>query len=495
MFYANIILILLSTLIIIVLSSMLMTKMQNIRQLKGEIDKLMQSLENMDEQAKIIVRADMELNRIQEELDKKISGLYALQKLSHNISTTMVEEEIFKNLSHELFRGIGFEKVGIFHWDSLKKEFIIKSSLGYSEEEINLINLYINSNKDRTLSFVVTNKTLSSISTPENFADKKRLRDIFKSEYFILSPILPKQDNRGFIFAGTEDPDTVITSGDEELIKILATQLGQALENARLFEKTWNAQQELEKKVAERTQELTAALEEVKKASKRKTDFVSSVSHELRTPLTSIKGYAAILLTGKLGALPPEAKERLEKINRHSDELGHIVNELLDISRIESGKVAMNLESCDLKSIVDKIDDLLSGQLKDKQINLEVKLKPGEFKALIDQAQISRVFINLVGNAMKFTPAQGKISISAEKKEGMIQVDVSDTGCGIPADYLEAIFEEFFRIENSINQEVKGTGLGLALVKRIIEAHQGKIWVESKAGSGSTFSFTLQQAT
>jgi signal transduction histidine kinase len=469
--------------------------MQNIQQLRGEIDKLTLSLDNMDEQAKIIVRADMELSRIQEELDKKISGLYALQKLSHNISTTMVEDQIFKNLSQESFKEIGLEKIVAFLWDNLKKGFTLKASLGYTKEETNLISLHINAKKERIVSLIAAEETLSSISTPENFIDKKSLNNIFKSEYFIFSPVLPKQDNRGFIFAGTANPDTVITEGDEELIEILTTQLGQGLENARLFEKTWNAQQELEEKVREKTQELTAALEEVKKMNKRKTDLVSSVSHELRTPLTSIKGYAAILLTGKLGMLPPEAKERLEKINRHSDELGHIVNDLLDISRIESGKVMMSLEPCDLKAVVDKTDDLLSGQLKEKQINLEVGFKPGEFKVLIDQTQISRVFINLVGNAMKFTPAQGKISITANNKNGMVQVNVSDTGCGIPHAALESIFEEFFRVENSINQEVKGTGLGLALVKRIIEAHQGKIWVESKLGEGATFSFTLPTTT
>lgn len=182
-------------------------------------------------------------------------------------------------------------------------------------------------------------------------------------------------------------------------------------------------------------------------------------------------------------------------MNRHSDELGSIVNDLLDISRIESGKVSMNLESHGLKDIVNKVADLLSGQLKEKGINLETKINPKELKVLVDSTQINRVFINLIGNAMKFTPAGGKISIYANKQNNTVQVDVSDTGCGIPEGSLETIFEEFFRVENSINQEVKGTGLGLALVKHIIEAHQGKIWVKSKVGYGSTFSFTLQGAT
>ncbi|PIP19456.1 MAG: hypothetical protein COT38_05740 [Candidatus Omnitrophica bacterium CG08_land_8_20_14_0_20_41_16] len=493
MFNSDIILILTSTLIIIALSSMLLTKMQKIKQLQNEADELKRSLDGMDEQAKIIVRTDMELNRIQEELDKKISGLYALQGLSYAISMTLVEEEIFRRLSLEYLEKLGFEKTLVFLWDNERKNFTLKTAIGYTEEEINLINSHINANKNHCLNLIGEAKTLSSLSAPGNFITKNTLYNIFKANYFIFSPILPQQNNRGFLFVGTQNAETVITEGDEELIKILTTQLGQALENARLFEKTWNAQQELEKKVTERTRELTAALEEVRKLSKLKTNFVSSVSHELRTPLTSIKGYAAILLTGKLGAIPIEAKERLDKINRHSDELVHMVNDLLDISRIESGKVTMNLAPCDLKEIINKVDDLLSGQLKERKINLSVNIEPNASSVLIDRVQIERVFINLIGNAMKFTPAGGRISISNRKAGEMIQVDVSDTGCGIPLEAQEAIFEEFFRVDNPINQEVKGTGLGLALVKRIIETHQGKIWVKSKAGSGSTFSFTLQQ--
>jgi signal transduction histidine kinase len=493
MFDTNTIFILILVFIIMALSAGLLSKIQKTKQIEDEAEKLRKSLDDMDEQAKIIVRTDMELNRIQEELDKKVSGLYSLQKLSRLISMTMEEGQIFEKLDPECLGGLGFERALAYLWNNIKGEFELKSEIGYTEEEINTINSYINSNKDLCLNLISSGKTLSSLSSYSNFININTLYNIFKVSFFIFSPVLPQQNKKGFLFVATQRKDTVITEGDEELIKILTTQLGQALENARLFEKTWHAQQELEKKVTERTQELTNALEEVKRASRRKTDFVSSVSHELRTPLTSIKGYAAILLTGKLGALLPEVRERLDKINRHSDELGHIVNDLLDISRIESGRVAMDLVVCELKQIIDKTEDLLSGALKEKEINFSVNIDPSASEVLVDKAQIERVFINLLGNAMKFTPPGGKISITTQKKDEMVQVNVSDTGCGIPTESLEAIFEEFFRVDNNINQEVKGTGLGLALVKRIIEAHQGRIWVESKIGSGATFSFTLQK--
>ena len=312
-----------------------------------------------------------------------------------------------------------------------------------------------------------------------------------KVRFFVVAPILPKEGNRGFLFVGTESADALLTEGDEELITILANQIGQSLENARLFEETWQAQQDLENKVEQRTNELTVALEEIKAVSKRKTDFVSAVSHELRTPLTSIKGYASILLSEKLGGLPQAVKERLDKINRHSDELAHLVNELLDISRIESGRVTMKSEPCELKDMVTMVADLLSVQLKEKDIEFAIDIRKDIKLILGDRQQLERVFINLVSNAIKFTPLKGKIMINAYSKDGLVQIDVTDTGIGIPPEAQGAIFEEFYRVDNPINQKVKGTGLGLSLVKHIVEAHKGEIWVKSNIGEGSTFSFTI----
>jgi two-component system phosphate regulon sensor histidine kinase PhoR len=133
-------------------------------------------------------------------------------------------------------------------------------------------------------------------------------------------------------------------------------------------------------------------------------------------------------------------------------------------------------------------------QLKERHIESGFDIPQEANSIFADRSQIERVFINIVGNALKFTPAQGKISISARKIDNAVQVDISDTGCGIPEEAQEKIFEEFYRVDNAANQEIKGTGLGLALVKYIIAAHQGKIWVKSKIGFGSTFSFTIAQA-
>jgi len=480
---------------VIPLALLLFYRTQSLAQAQSQVNSLKKSLDDMDEQAKLIVRTDMELNKIQEELDKKVTGLYALQRLSHIISITLEEEQILKRIQPEYLNDLGFEKAFGALWDNHAKQFTLRFNIGYSEAETNGIISFINKNRERCVDFIASEKTLSSISQGNRLITAQQLNDIFKAHSFIVSPLLAHQDNKGLLFVGTNNIERLVTEGDEELIKILATQLAQALENARLFEKTWNAQQELEIKVIERTSELTSAMEELKKMSARKTNFVSSVSHELRTPLTSIKGYAAILLTGKLGDLPKDVRERLEKVNRHSDELVHMVNELLDISRIESGKVTMRQEACDLKEIAAKVEDLLSGQLKERKLYLNTEIAPVANLVLADKTQLERVFINLIGNAMKFTPPEGKITIHSHKTDNMVEIDIIDTGCGIPEESREAIFEEFYRVDNAINQEVKGTGLGLALVKHIVEAHGGRIWATSIVGSGSTFSFTLPQGS
>ncbi|MBI3990623.1 MAG: hypothetical protein HY350_00585 [Candidatus Omnitrophica bacterium] len=488
---ANLFTILSLAIVIVLLAIVLMLKIDKIKKLQAVVDKLKKSLEEMDEQAKLIVRTDIELNKTQEELDKKITGLYALHKISRIISTTLEESQIFKIVESASFEDLGFEKACAFLWDDKEKKFMPYLAIGYVHGDFEAIKPAVNSDKDVYLNLIKTEKAFSSICVPQNPALREKITHIFKVNSFVISPILPKEGNKGFFFTGTENIDVAINEGDEELITILSNQIGQALENARLFEKTWRAQQELEKKVEERTRELTLALDEVRKVSKRKTDFISSVSHELRTPLTSIKGYAAILIEEKLGALPQAAKERLEKINRHSDELVHMVNDLLDIARIESGRQVMKMEEQDLKSIASSASDLIAIQCKNKNIDLITNIQQGLPSVIADRTQLERVFINLLGNAVKFTPEKGKITIKAHSEDNAIRVDISDTGIGIPQEALPMVFEEFYRVDNPINQQVKGTGLGLSLVKHIIQAHKGKIWVESKPGKGSTFSFTI----
>jgi signal transduction histidine kinase len=472
----------------------LVFKMEKIKELQTELAKLKRAFDELDGQAKLIVQTDLELHRAQEELDKKVAGLVTLQKLTRLISTTLDEEEIFKKLEEKHITELGFDRTLAFSKDEAGA-FHVRVAIGYTQEEAENI-LKETTNHPLVIDTVLhKNKIFSSIDTDKTSKEIPALLKLLDIASFVCAPIMQKDGAIGALMMGCESPYTHLTEGDKDLVYILASQIGQALENAKLFEETYRSHQELENKIHQRTKELTAALEEIKTISKRKSDFISAVSHELRTPLTSIKGYASILSLGKLGELPPQAKERVEKINKHSDNLSQLINNLLDISRIESGRMELKLEALNLKTMTDNLADMLAPPMKDKSIEFSATLPQDLPCVKGDKTQIDRVFINLVGNAIKFVPEGGRITITAKLHDAdNVSVSVSDNGIGIPEKDLAKLGEEFFRIDNDVNAKVRGTGLGLSLVKSIIAAHKGKLAISSALGKGSTFTFTLPKA-
>jgi signal transduction histidine kinase len=477
---------------VIILVIVLVFKMERIRELRSERNKLKRAFDELDGQAKLIVQTDVELHKTQEELDKKISSLVTLQKLSRLISTTLDEEEIFKKLDEKHITELGFDRALAFCRDDTKG-FICRAMVGYRPEEAERIMKLVTGMPILMDIVMKQHKILSTMDMDRAARETPHLLSMLELSSFVCAPMMQKEGAIGLLLLGSESPYTRMTEGDKDLAYILATQIGQTLENAKLFEESWRAQQELEHKIQQRTKELSAALEEIKIISKRKSDFINAVSHELRTPLTSIKGYASILAAGKLGELPAAAKERIEKINKHSDSLSDLINGLLDISRIESGRVEMKLEPIDLNNMVRALGDMLAPPMKDKNIEFVADIADPLPAVLADKNQLERVFINLVGNAIKFTPSGGHITVAARATAdgGMVQVSVSDNGIGISAGDLKKIGEEFYRVDNDVNVKVKGTGLGLSLVKRIVEAHKGIMTISSELNRGSTFTFTL----
>ncbi len=464
----------------------LIGKIDQVKELKFALKKLKLSFNSLDEQAKLILKTDLELNRAQEELDKRLASLDALQRTSRLISTTLDASEIFRRLDKALMLQFGFEQILVFIFDA-EKNLMTRVNSGFSE------------NATREIATRLLIESIFSSLFKEGYAlssatvsktKKAKITSIFGSQNFILSPILTQDGTIGLIFVGNQSEAQSMSEADEEMISILTNQIGQSLENAQLFEQVYKSRQELESRIQERTRQLASALEKVQKISRTKTEFVSAVSHELRTPLTSIKGYAAILMSGKLGEIPDKVKERLNKINKHSDNLVELINELLDISRIESGRVDMKFEKVAIKNIIENARDILMPQMKEKQITFSTEVTESLPDIVVDQKQIERVFINLLSNAIKYTE-NGKISIIASHNEKGILVEVEDTGSGIKSEDLPRLFDEFYRVENELNQNVKGTGLGLSLVKHIVTAHEGEIWATSEIEVGTTFHFTL----
>jgi len=463
---------------------------EQIGKMQRALDKLRNAYNELDDQAKIIIRTDLELNRTQEELDKKINGLYTLHELGKLISSTLDVQKLFAQITEPLILKLGFEKAMIFLVDKKETPPLCKATIGFTREQIEKIN-----QANITSEFLLNVFQRGSSVWVKNVetASKEQLEwlDLFGVASFIIVPMVIKEKVEGYIFVGNTNPYNYISEGDIDSLFVLSNQIGIAIENARLYEELKHSHDELEIRVQERTKELAAANKQLVKLNQMKSDFVSAVSHELRTPLTSIKGYAAILSAGRLGKVSQVQEEKLNKINIHSDELIKLVNDLLDIARIESGRVEMRINHASLTDIAKSIADLFFPQIDEKKINMALDMPPEPVMVWMDPSQISRVFINLIGNALKFTPEKGTITIKVVPGEEFINVEIADSGIGISPQDLTRIFDEFYRVDNAINVERKGTGLGLSLANKIIAAHKGKIWVTSELGKGTTFHFTL----
>jgi signal transduction histidine kinase len=225
-------------------------------------------------------------------------------------------------------------------------------------------------------------------------------------------------------------------------------------------------------------------------ASQHKSQFLANMSHELRTPLNAILGYTELILDNIYGDTPDKMREVLDRTQRNGRHLLGLINDVLDLSKIEAGQLNLSLADYSLKDVVQNVYTAVEALAKEKQIALKVEVAPHLPAAHGDERKLTQVLLNLVGNAIKFTDT-GEVAIKAFAANGSFMVAVRDTGPGIAEPEQAKIFEEFQQADSSITKKKGGTGLGLAIAKRIVELHGGRIWVESSPGQGSTFSFTL----
>jgi hypothetical protein len=220
-------------------------------------------------------------------------------------------------------------------------------------------------------------------------------------------------------------------------------------------------------------------------------------SHELRTPLSTIKNAVQLVLKGKTGVINETQLNFLTMAEKNINRLTNILNDLLDLSRIESGKVGMKFDELDLRGSVDFVLSSFRPQADGKPIYLGMEVPEDLPLVYGDREKVEQILTNLIGNAIKFTPEGGKVVVSAKLEDRVrntVGVSVRDSGIGIPQDQMEKVFEKFHQLETPLHHSTSGTGLGLAIAKGLVEAHQGQIWVESEVGKGSTFTFTLPLA-
>ena len=276
-------------------------------------------------------------------------------------------------------------------------------------------------------------------------------------------------------------------------LSALADKAAVAIRNAQMYEKIKNFNLELKKQVDKATKDLRKANEELKRLNRIKSDFVSTVSHELRTPLTSVQGYISLMYDGAVGPTTVEQKEFLGIIKEESQRLTRLINDLLDISKIEAGKMQMTFSDLNLLEFINNYKKEIESMASSKGIKVTfiVPHKLPSIKA--DADKIKQIFNNLISNAVKFSGKNSMLKIIIKVNTKDIQIDVIDQGIGIAQKDLKSIFEKFQQVDSKMTKKAGGTGLGLAITKHLIEGHGGKIWVKSKLGEGSTFSFTLSK--
>ena len=225
-------------------------------------------------------------------------------------------------------------------------------------------------------------------------------------------------------------------------------------------------------------------------ASQHKSQFLANMSHELRTPLNAILGYTELMADGIYGELPEKTMGVLKRLESNGRHLLGLINDVLDLSKIEAGQLTLDLSDYSLEDIAQTVRSTLEPLAADKKLAFKVEVSPKMPAGYGDGRRLTQVLINLVGNAIKFTDA-GEVVIKATATDGSFHLSVRDTGPGISAADQSKLFQEFQQADNAITRKKGGTGLGLAISKRIVEMHGGKIWVESQVGKGSTFSFTV----
>jgi signal transduction histidine kinase len=280
------------------------------------------------------------------------------------------------------------------------------------------------------------------------------------------------------------------------LLSTIGEGLGPALKNAELYDALRGKTRQLEaqnKKLLRWQQELVEKTKEAEGASRLKSEFLANMSHELRTPLNVITGFSELMLDEVPGPVNNKQKQCLDDILDSGKHLLGLINELLDLSKIESGKMALNLKSIALTAVIASSYNTIMAILtpKKQSLDVDVKIAEGLPRVYADELRIRQVLLNLISNSAKFTPDGGKLKVEVVQKGDWCQVSVIDNGIGIKKEDQKRIFEPFCQLDNPLTKPKSGTGLGLAIAKQIIEKHGGRIWVESEYEKGSRFIFTL----
>jgi signal transduction histidine kinase len=369
----------------------------------------------------------------------------------------------------------GTDGGAIYEYDEKSAEFLLRATDHMEDELIAALRASPPRLGDGPVGRAAANQMpiqITDISQSANYAP--RMREIMERFGFRASLAVPLLREDRIIGAlvvrrkstGEFSPEIV------ELLKTFATQSTLAIHNARLF-------REIEDKGRQ-----------IEAANRHKSEFLANMSHELRTPLNAIIGFSEVLLDPTLEVSKEEQSQFLTDVLSSGKHLLGLINEVLDLAKIEAGKMELQIERALLQDVVDAVANTMRSLAVKKTIDLRVDSDETLPAFPMDGARVKQVLLNLVGNAIKFTPEGGRVWVRAGAKDGNARLEVGDTGPGIPVEDQERIFQEFQQAGSDAGKP-QGTGLGLALAKKFVEMHGGRIWLDSEVGKGSRFFFTI----
>ena len=436
-------------------------------------------LETFADQAVIAienVRLFKELDERTNELTRSVSELKALGEVGQAVSSTLDLETVLTRIVSHAVQLSGTDGGAIYEYDEQSEEFFLRATDHMEEELINALR----ANPPRLGDGVVGRAAASRepVEVPNILEERgyaPRMREMLERFGFRASLAVPLlRDDRiigGLVVRRKSTGEfrrEVI-----ELLKTFATQSVLAIQNARLF-----------REIEDKSRQIEAA-------NRHKSEFLANMSHELRTPLNAIIGFSEVLGERLFGDLNEKQAEYTDDILTSGRHLLSLINEILDLSKVEAGRMELELATFDLPLAIDNARTFVRERATRHGIALDVTVdeRLGDFVG--DERKIKQILLNLLSNAVKFTPEGGRIGIGARQVDGSVEISVTDSGIGIAPEDQPKIFEEFRQVGSDYAHKVEGTGLGLTLAKKFVELHGGKIWVESEVGKGSKFTFTL----
>jgi GAF domain-containing protein len=441
-------------------------------------DKQVELLKTFANQAVIAVenvRLFKELEAQTAALTRSVDQLTALGEVGQAVSSTLDLETVLTTIVSLAVELSGLDGGVVFEYDEIAEEFVqrVATETGGALAEARRNTRFRKGEGvlGRT-AITLEPAQVPDITVPGAYESRLRENLIASGIRAILAVPMVREDRLIGCLAVTRNHPGRFPAETIELLRTFATQSALAIQNARLF-----------RELADKSHQLEVA-------SQHKSEFLANMSHELRTPLNAIIGFSEVLTDRMFGDLSEKQEEYLKDIYASGTHLLSLINDILDLSKIEAGRMELELTDFHLPTALDNALTLVRERAGRRSITLQTSVdeRLGEVRA--DERKIRQVVLNLLSNAIKFTPEGGRIEVAAVPKDGSVEVSVSDTGVGIALEDQEAVFEEFRQVGTSAAKQ-EGTGLGLALCRKFVELHGGRIWVKSQLGQGATFTFTV----